>query len=196
MTIDWRDVRRRVEAAMAATDVAASGEEDAWRTLEARAVALARAPEEGGDQDAEAIVELTIAGRACAVEASCVIAVLRAPTVTPIPGAPATLLGIARVRGTILAVFDAGLPLFDRPSRQGPEARVLALGGGHPPLGIFVDSVDRVSMTPASVVAAPSGNADGLVRGVGIDGRMLLSGAALLADRRFFVDAARSAQGD
>ena len=187
MTVDWRELRRRVEAAMAATD--ASRTSDPAATLQARARHLARAREELEHAAEDEMVELTIGGQRCAIEARFVAAVLRPLTLTSIPGVGPALLGIARVRGAILAVFDLGIILFDRPTVQGPESRIVALGADALEVGILVESVDRVAAGGGEIAAPAGGELGGLVRGTMRDGRTVLSGAALLADRRLFVDA-------
>ena len=73
---------------------------------------------------------VTLGGRPFAVDVREVREVVMLEPLTPLPGAPAPLLGVANLRGSILGVTEArpllGLP--SRPVAAGSPALILAVG--------------------------------------------------------------------
>jgi purine-binding chemotaxis protein CheW len=73
---------------------------------------------------------VTLGGRPFAVDVRDAREVVMLEPLTPVPGAPAPLLGVANLRGSILGVAEArpllGLP--SRPVTSGSPALVLAVG--------------------------------------------------------------------
>jgi purine-binding chemotaxis protein CheW len=74
---------------------------------------------------------VTIGGRALAVDVREAREVMRLDVIGAVPGAPAPLLGVANLRGTVIAVADARplLALAPAPVTAGGAAIVLAAGG-------------------------------------------------------------------
>ena len=70
-------------------------------------------------------------GRTLAVDVREAREVMTLDVVATVPGAPAPLLGVANLRGTVLAVADARplLALAPKAATQGTSAIVLAAGG-------------------------------------------------------------------
>ncbi len=188
--IDWALVRRRIEEAIAATEQADGAR--AQSVLAERARALAeppREPERTGS--AGEVVTLTLGGQRCAIESRWVAAILDPPALTPIPGTGPALIGVAKVRGAVLAVFDAAFLLHGTTATRQAASRVVALGAGAPELGILADEVEGMArMAPGGLLPPPGGDDEsGIVRGLTADGRLMLDGGSLLSDRRFFVGA-------
>lgn len=68
--------------------------------------------------------------------------VLPRGAVTPLPGAPATVLGLVNVRGTIVTLVDGGLLLHGVPAA--PTGTILVVDHGARGVGIAVDGVADV----------------------------------------------------
>ncbi|HSN14894.1 MAG TPA: chemotaxis protein CheW, partial [Anaeromyxobacteraceae bacterium] len=75
--------------------------------------------------------------------------VLRAPSITEVPRAPADVLGVVTVRGEVVPVIDARARLGVAADR-GTGGRIVIVDAGEGPLGVLVDEV-------ASVVRLPRG---------------------------------------
>ena len=74
---------------------------------------------------------VAMGGRTLAVDVREAREVMRLDVVASVPGAPSPLLGVANLRGTVLAVADARplLALAPKPATSGGAAIVLAAGG-------------------------------------------------------------------
>lgn len=162
----------------------------ARNVLEDRARALARPVRvEPARGSLVALVLFEIGGVAHALEARFVREVLRRPALSPVPLGPAALIGVANVRGEILAVADVSAVLgLSAPNVPGP---VIVLEGPGPSLGLLVDGVeDFVEVPTESIAARPhqdkptESSPDSMLLGV-IPSAMVLSGAALLTEPRF-----------
>lgn len=172
------------------TEVTEKAEAHARSVLADRARALARPVQvEPATGSLVALVLFGIGGVAHALEARFVREVLRRPALSSVPLAPAALIGVANVRGEILAVADVSAVLgLTAPEIPGP---VIVLEGPGPALGLLVDEVDDFVEVPADAIAArphhdkpADGLNDSLLLGV-IPSATVLSGTALLTDPRF-----------
>lgn len=110
-------------------------------------------------------------GQVLAVEAGAVREILAAPEPTRIPGAPAAVLGLVNVRGTLVPVVDAAQAVgLDPLPRHGTLVIVERHGR---PVGLAVDEVlDLVTVPTSSLddrAQLPGVRAD-LVRAVGSAG--------------------------
>ncbi len=106
--IDWRAVHQRLAAARAAVEhMGAPNAEETRRILKARAQALAREPAktEAAAEHIE-VIEFFLAYERYAVESRYVREVTPLDNLTPLPCAPAFVLGIVSVRGEIISVID------------------------------------------------------------------------------------------
>jgi purine-binding chemotaxis protein CheW len=74
---------------------------------------------------------VAMSGRTLAVDVSEAREIMTLDTIRAVPGAPAPLLGVANLRGAVLAVADARsvLALAPKPMKTGGAAIVLAAGG-------------------------------------------------------------------
>ncbi|PYM22129.1 MAG: hypothetical protein DMD80_29245 [Candidatus Rokuibacteriota bacterium] len=74
---------------------------------------------------------VAMGGRTLAVDVRETREVMKLDVIGTVPGAPAPLLGVANLRGTVLAVADARplLALAPKPATSGGSAIVLATGG-------------------------------------------------------------------
>lgn len=185
-SIDWQTVRERLERA-------AAGETPERRRaiFEARARAIARVPAAPAAGAVLEIVRFTLAGEMYAIETAVVREVLKPRDVTPLPGTPAVLAGIANLRGQIVAVFDLAR-LFHLNGPPAERPRVIILGQERIEFGIRADVVHDVARVAIDAVQEPPASLAGplraVLRGVCPDGTALLDGPAVLKDPRFLID--------
>jgi purine-binding chemotaxis protein CheW len=142
------------------------------------------------EHDARVVATFRLAGERYAVEVRFVREIGRLVDLTPIPGAPEHLFGLTNLRGEILAVFD--LRRFFGLSRGGLTdlSRIIVLGEERNELGLLADEAHEVvPLREEEILDPPSaGTSRELVRGVTKDALILLDGAAVLRDPRFYVD--------
>ncbi len=153
--------------------------------LEQRARALAQVIEDDDNTDLLSVVTFTVGDRRFGVEAGYVREVLRQVEVSGVPWAPPALLGVANVRGEILAVADLGR-LLGPPTPPVPGPLVI-LDGPTLPLGLLVQRVEDLLTLPADAVGKPpddeGGSIQALLLGVSADA-VILDASALLEDPR------------
>lgn len=110
-------------------------------------------------------------GQVLALEAGAVREILAASEPTRIPGAPAAVLGLVNVRGTLVPVVDAAQAVG---FAEGPRRGTLVIVERHGrPVGLVVDEVLDLVTVPASSLddrAALPGVEKRLVRAVGSAG--------------------------
>ena len=161
--------------------------------LDERARALARQPAESpAAGELLEVVTFTLGNDRYAIETKNVREILRFKEHTPLPGAPAFLIGIANLRGQIVAVFDLGVFLGIAHEEGSDLSWMVVLGAERIEFGICADAVHDVALVPIhQVQAAPESVARIArehVRGVTADGLILLNGEALLKDPRLYID--------
>jgi chemotaxis signal transduction protein len=153
--------------------------------LKARARALARPVVGAARRDRQALL-LRDGDVVFAVDLDECGEVHAAPPLTPLPLSPPQLAGLALVRGRVVACFR-----FATGEASAEPKKLVLIGGAASDLAFVVDDASRVVAYDDADVAAVDGDRDGLpVRGVLVDGHVLLDGAALLRDPRFFFPAA------
>lgn len=192
--VDWAEAYARLERlARASTEEEALAPAGAGEVLEARARQLSRPLEAPAPESALVeVVRFHDGAQGYALESRFVHEVLRAPELTPLPGAPELLRGLHLLRGEVLPIVELG-PLFGRPV-TGALAFVLMVGAGRPELGLCAASVEEVaplargSLLPPPSTLAPE--ALPLVSGIDREGLILLEGGALLGDSRLVFDLA------
>jgi purine-binding chemotaxis protein CheW len=92
-------------------------------------------------------VWVQIAGEDYAVPVDDVLEVADLGDVIPIPGAPAAVLGVRNLRGTVLPVVDLAA-VFEL-ARDGVPERIVVVEDGGRSAGLAVDSVVGVEQLPA-----------------------------------------------
>jgi purine-binding chemotaxis protein CheW len=189
--LDWARAHARLARLAASAEAQDTlSPEAAEAVLEARARQLARPA--GAALAPEALLEVVrfrAGGQAYGLASRFVHAVLRAPALTPLPGAPPLLRGLFLLRGEVLPVVEVA-PLFGRPAGAEPR-QVLVVGGARPELGVCAEEVEEVaSLARAGLLPPPPAleDARGLVSGIDREGRVLLEGDALLGDSRLVFD--------
>ncbi len=92
-----------------------------------------------------------------AVTASSVNEVLRYTEITPVPGAPAAILGIINLRGNVVTVLDARM-LFDLPRQEvSSQSRIVIVDIEDYSVGVLVDRVSEVvDLDTAHIESSPN----------------------------------------
>jgi chemotaxis signal transduction protein len=75
-------------------------------------------------------------------------------TITPLPGSPPTMLGVAGLRGHLIPVYDLARVLG---KGQAKESRWIVLAAGSPAFAVAVDRVDGHLRVPREAIAEPTG---------------------------------------
>lgn len=94
-------------------------------------------------------------GQAYGLDVQHIREIVRAQTVTPLPRAPGLIEGVIDLRGAIVPVIDAGRALGDRPSADGPRARIAVLELDGLVFGLRVDAAADVVAVAAGDVGEP-----------------------------------------
>jgi purine-binding chemotaxis protein CheW len=190
----WAEVRERLDRLALTLDGARHlSEERTARILDARAAAIgAPPPVVSGAVPRIELLTLMLSRERFAVETRFVREVVPLTGVTPVPGTPDHILGIASLRGEILAIVDLrrlfGLVVenLDKP------ARLVVLGIDEMEMAILAEEVQEVVSLPLDEVAdrpaTPCRIEPIHLLGVTADALITLDGAALLKDPRLFVD--------
>jgi len=192
-TVDWNEVRRRVEAARAAAERAwAPDPEEARRVLKARARALAREPEQERAADALELVEFLLAHETYGVESRYVREVYPLENLTRLPCTPSFVLGIVNLRGEILSVVDIR-KFFDLPEKGLTDLnKVIVLHSESMRFGILADAILGVRRVPLSEVQPSLPTLTGIrekyLKGVTRERTVLLDAEKLLADEKIIVE--------
>lgn len=164
--------------------------------LEERARALARPPEPVEPADTLAVVTFALGRERYAIETQYVREVARLREVSPVPGAPDFVLGVANLRGEVLCLVDLRR-FFDVPATGLTElSRMIIFGIERVEFGILVDEAfEIVKLRRDDVISSPesiSGLGRAYVLGVTREALIVLDGAALLCDPRLYVNQDRS----
>ncbi len=191
---DWQQMRDRLARACAALEQGHQlTPERARAILEERARLLARVPPQAPQAgDVVEVLIFSLGEERYGIGTEHVREVLRFQEFTPLPGAPAYLLGITNVRGQILALFDPRQLFGLAPKEVTPGSRIMILGDERAELGVLADSVTEVARLRTDEVLEPPGTiAAGIrafVRGVTEQALIVLDGSVMLADPRLFID--------
>lgn len=193
MSVDWRAIHARLDAARAALEGgAAPGAEERRRILQARARALAAAPKDAPSAaDGLEVVEFMVGGESYAVESRFVRGVHPLRTLTAVPGTPRHVLGVVKLRGPIVSVIDLK-KLFDLPGRGLSELdRVLVIGDGAMEFALLAERIAGVRRVAAGALQASlptlAGIREQYLMGVSADRLVVLDAARLLGDARLVV---------
>lgn len=188
----WEEIRMRLEQTtrqMASGQVLSATE--AKRILKARAVALAvpeKAPADGQDLD---LVEFDLAHETYLIEAGFIREITPLTRLTPLPGTPPFVLGIANVRNDILAVFDLKR-FFNLPEKGLTDLdRLIVLSSEGRCFGILADRIGSVQHVRMSAIHPPPAVGTELrrelLKGVTSDGKIVLDGRRLMHDGRLVI---------
>jgi purine-binding chemotaxis protein CheW len=191
--MDWTAARERLQAAMRRLQALAEIDPvAARRILDQRAQVLARPLQDAEPlDDAVTVVVFAVGAESYAIEARYVREVARTGEMVTLPGAPPFLVGAARVRGEIHAVFDIAQLVGPAVASSTSRARLIALGAERVQFALAADTVDQVTSISLADIRAPdettTSKARLYVRGLTKNALIVLDGAALLADRSLYI---------
>lgn len=106
----------------------------------------------------EAHLELAcfeVHGQGFGIDVQQIREIVRSQSVTPLPRAPGLIEGVIDLRGAIIPVIDAGRALADRPSAEGPRARIAIVEADGLVFGLRVDAAADVVAVAAGDVGEP-----------------------------------------
>ncbi len=191
--IDWSAVHQRLAAARAVVEnMGAPNAEETRRILKARAQALAREPAktETAAEHIE-VVEFLLAYETYAVESRYVREVYPLDNLTPLPCAPAFVLGIVSVRGEIISVIDIK-KFFELPEQGLTNLnQVIVLQAQDMLFGILADSILGVRHLSLAKIQPSLPTLTGIrekyLRGVTPERIVVLDAEKLLSDDNIIV---------
>jgi len=128
---------------------------------------------ENAPQSVRDVLSFTLADETYALPLESIHEILKTPPITPVPRAPADVLGIISVRGRITTVLDLRLRLHLAHEPASARARVLLVDSGVELLGLLVDAVQQVHRLNPDEVALSnmvSGELADYVVGIGRPG--------------------------
>ncbi|MBI5502896.1 MAG: purine-binding chemotaxis protein CheW [Deltaproteobacteria bacterium] len=166
---------------------------DARTVLRERARRLAaETGARGAPQEVLQVVEFRLGSERYAVEESSVTAVAPLRQLVPLPGVPGFVLGLAHVRGALVAVLDLRI-LFDLPRPAlGDGGKLVLVSPGGRELALVADEVPGARALPVAELGPPPASFADLrrdaLRGITADGLALLDARTLLGDARLVVD--------
>jgi purine-binding chemotaxis protein CheW len=192
--LDAQQIRERLAQVAAATEATQRlSAEQAQAVLQQRALTLARpAAVDACTADLLEVVVFRLGSETCALEARFVREVVRLGDCTPLPGAPSFVVGVVNLRGEVLVVFDlrAYFATGERPAAD--HGCILVLGEDRAEFGVLADEARDIAVLTPEAILEPPGSipaaARECVRGVTRDALLVLDGAALLHDKRLYID--------
>jgi len=192
-TIDWAEVRARLDAAQAAGEQTwMPGSDETRRILRERALALGVEP--GGTQTLNQsieVVEFLLAHERYAVESAYVREVHPLENLTPLPCTPPFVLGIVNLRGEILSVIDIK-KFFGLPEKGLTDLnKIIVLQSANMLFGVLADAIIGVRSVPLAELQPSlptlTGVREKYLKGVTPDRTILLDAQKLLADETIIV---------
>lgn len=108
-------------------------------------------------EELESWLALKVAGTAFALPVEYLREVLRAGSMTRVPGAPQSVRGVIAVRGAVLPVVDLGERLGFGRLATSETTRVLIVESRGRRIGLLADAAEKiVSLAPSTVTPPPS----------------------------------------
>ncbi|MHB8881011.1 MAG: chemotaxis protein CheW [Thermodesulfovibrionales bacterium] len=199
-TIDWSEIRQRLEAAHTLIGQGFSpGPDEKKRVLMARAALLSKEPKEKEAGEYIEVVEFLLAQEHYCIETHFIREVYPLRDYTPVPCTPSYVLGLINVRGQILSVIDIK-KFFDMPEKGLSDLnKVIILRCEEPGLnkaakmefGILADAILGVrNISPDDIqpsLPTLTGIREDFLRGVTGERAVILDAGKLLADKNIIV---------
>lgn len=149
-SIDWGSVKVRLQESQAAIarNLVAIGGQRLEQVYHDRARRFAsRSSAVGEPSDTWPALVFAVGDERCCIDTSTVVEVLRYAKCSPVPGAPAALLGVINVRGQIYSVLDLAR-LLDLPARDDDESPgyIVLVRRARDEVGLMVDEIEQIEM--------------------------------------------------
>ncbi|MDD5035098.1 MAG: chemotaxis protein CheW [Methylococcaceae bacterium] len=194
MSIDWRQIERRLEEAQVAIEHAwEPTAEETKRILRERAKGLARehGQTELADERIE-VVEFILSSERYAIESRTVREVYPLENLAQLPCTPAFVLGIINLRGEILSVIDIK-KFFDLPENELTNLnKVIVLQSEKMVLGILTDAIGGVRSIPLADIQPSlptlTGIREEFLKGITSDRTIILDADKLMVDKKIIVE--------
>lgn len=194
-SLDWADLRRRLDASHAAVKQKLSpSSEEKQKILRTRARALAK----GNEKEALSpdlfleIVEFILGSEHYGIESSHIREIHALSEFTPLPCTPAFVLGLVNVRGQILSIINIK-KLFDLPEKGLTDLnKVIIVRANHVDLGILADAIIGVrrialeALHPA--LPTQTGIREEYLKGITKDPLVVLDVETILSDEKILVN--------
>lgn len=192
--IDWKEVRKGIDDLGRDLERGfGSSPEEERRILRERAQKLAGAAQSAPSTGTLLeIVEFDLAGERYAIELKRVREVCALQNLTPVPCAPAFVLGIINLRGEIRVVITLkeffGLACSDLTDLN----KIIMIGDDRTEVGLLADAVRGVrGIDPDALQSSLptfTGRRVDYLRGIAADGLVVLDAAKILSDPRLLVN--------
>lgn len=118
-------------------------------------------PTKEPDDDTSELLSFEVGAETYAFPLSAVHEILKPPPMTPVPRAPAHVLGVVSVRGRIVTVLDPSCLLGLEREPECPSTRILMVDNGSELVGVSVHRVLQVvRMAPEDIEYSESSQAD------------------------------------
>lgn len=195
--IDWQEVHLRLESAQIALEGGLSvTSEEKKKILKARAKVLAREPEkEALAQDYLEVVEFILAYETYGIESAYVREIYPLTEITPLPGTPPFLRGMANVRGQILSVIDLK-KFFDLPEKGLTDLnKIIIVRDDKMEFGILADAIIDIRQLATGEIEATLPTLTGIrtqyLKGVTRERMVILDAVKILSDRNIIISEGR-----
>jgi purine-binding chemotaxis protein CheW len=192
-SVDWTEVRRRIERTREAIDKGWFPDEaEKKRILKTRARRHAIEPERPAPAEQMEVVEFLLANERYGFESQFVREAYPLRGYAPVPCTPPFVLGIINVRGEILSIIDIR-KFFDLPdSGPGELNRVVVLFSDVVEFGVLADAILGVRNVSLEELVTPPATFAGLrreyLKGITGDGVAVLDAGKILSDPRIIVN--------
>ena len=190
VAFDWNEIHRRLAAIKQIIDQGGRlTQEEKKNVLRARAEALAREPSRKAEPEQTLdVLEFLLAHEHYGIESTYVREVYPLRDLTPLPGTPASILGITNVRGQILSILDIK-KLFGLPDKGLTDFnKIIVVHAPGMELGILADAVLGLKSVPVSEIqpSLPTlkGIREAYLQGVTRESMVLLDAKKLLSTRQ------------
>lgn len=193
-SFDWEAIAERLARSLRDADPESAGPEQRSAQLRERRAALARMPAHAAEEpgaDALEVLVFEVAGQRFGIETTCICQAVALPALTPLPGVPAYVAGIAALRGRVVAVLDLRSLLAMSLARLTEPSTLVVLQEAGMEFGLLADAVEGVLRYPRAALSP--GAADGPAKrrdyllGVAPDRTAILDGRRLLGDASLVV---------
>ena len=191
--IEWSAIRARLERAEAGLAEALEPSPERGKAImdeRARLLSQESAPALAPGASI-GVIEFGLGKEHYAIEVAFVREVVRLVHYTVVPGVPEYIVGVTNLRGLVLPIVD--LRRFFNIATKGlsDQSRVIVLGAGQVEFGVLADEAYGQLELGADDILTPPGELPGIgrsyLRGVTRDAVVILNGATLIADDKFFI---------